>query len=420
MKKLFTIFAAVLLTASVYLPQRASAQAPQKMSYQAVIRNASNNLVTNQTVGMQISILRGSSSGTAVYVETQTPTTNANGLVNIEIGGGTVVSGTFAGINWSDSTYYIKTETDPTGGNSYSIVGTSQLLSVPYALSSKGLTLPFSNSAAYSTAPFSIENTGSSYYSIKGLSNIGYGIYGKTNATNAAGVYGIGTGSDYSSGVVGQTGEGTTPTLPGNTGLLGQSNANIGVAGMAVSGTGGYFSSTSGNALKTIGIIQLTGIGEAANRVLTSDATGIATWQDNSTKISAFQPVGCKNLASVTTSYQKIYDMGTVSKTSAETFLEINLQTTLYVATFLSGTTAAIFELRVDDAATTFGNATCLVKYPATFTRASITGVFDNLAAGSHTISLWVKSSNGNATDAYWDPGCFNSAGTNSVLVKEL
>ncbi|MBP7103287.1 MAG: hypothetical protein KBA86_08555, partial [Bacteroidales bacterium] len=61
------------------------------MSYQAVIRNSSNALVTNTQVGMQISILQGSASGTAVYVETQKPTTNANGLVSIEIGGGTVV-----------------------------------------------------------------------------------------------------------------------------------------------------------------------------------------------------------------------------------------------------------------------------------------------------------------------------------------
>ena len=96
-----------------------------------------NNLVTNQTVGTRISILQGSASGTAVYVETQTPTTNTNGLVTIDIGTGSVVTGTFSTIDWSSSTYYIKTETDPAGGTSYSITGTSQLLSVPYALYAK-------------------------------------------------------------------------------------------------------------------------------------------------------------------------------------------------------------------------------------------------------------------------------------------
>jgi len=131
MKKIITICAALIMTASVF------AQAPEKMSYQAVVRDGSNALVTSTAVGMQLSILQGSASGTAVYVETQTPTSNANGLVSVEIGSGTVVSGTFATIDWSNGPYFIKTETDPTGGTSYTITGTSQLLSVPYALHAK-------------------------------------------------------------------------------------------------------------------------------------------------------------------------------------------------------------------------------------------------------------------------------------------
>jgi hypothetical protein len=128
MKKLITLCTAFLMTASVF------AQSPNKMSYQAVIRNNSNALVTNSAVGMRISILQTSASGTAVYVETQTPTTNANGLASIEIGGGTVVSGNFSTIDWANGTYFVKTETDPSGSTNYSITGTSQLLSVPYAL----------------------------------------------------------------------------------------------------------------------------------------------------------------------------------------------------------------------------------------------------------------------------------------------
>ncbi len=131
MKKVFSILAAVLLTASVF------AQSPEKMSYQAVIRNSSEALVTNTTVGMQISILQGSASGTAVYVETQSPTTNANGLISIKIGDGTVQSGDFTNIEWANGPYFIKTETDPAGGTDYTITGTSQLLSVPYALHAK-------------------------------------------------------------------------------------------------------------------------------------------------------------------------------------------------------------------------------------------------------------------------------------------
>jgi hypothetical protein len=128
MKRLYTLLTVVLITGSVF------SQVPQKMSYQAVIRNSSNTLITSASVGMRISILQGSSTGMAVYVETQTLTTNANGLASLEIGSGTIVSGNFSTINWAVGPYFIKTATDPTGGTNYTITGTSELLSVPYAL----------------------------------------------------------------------------------------------------------------------------------------------------------------------------------------------------------------------------------------------------------------------------------------------
>ncbi|MGV7106718.1 hypothetical protein [Flavobacterium sp. U410] len=131
MKKIYILFTFLVLSLNAF------AQAPEKMSYQAVIRDASDALLTSTTVGMQISILQGSSSGTAVYVETQTPTTNANGLISIEVGSGSVVSGDFTAIDWSTGSYYIKSEIDPAGGTSYTITGASQLLSVPYALFAK-------------------------------------------------------------------------------------------------------------------------------------------------------------------------------------------------------------------------------------------------------------------------------------------
>ncbi|WP_244954745.1 hypothetical protein [Winogradskyella helgolandensis] len=138
MNKFLTLLAVLLLSANTF------AQAPEKMSYQAVVRDSGDNLVTNQAVGMQISILQGSTSGTAVYVETQAPTTNTNGLVSIEIGTGSVVSGDFSAIDWSTDSYFIKTETDPTGGTTYTITGTSELLSVPYALHAKTTSIPVS------------------------------------------------------------------------------------------------------------------------------------------------------------------------------------------------------------------------------------------------------------------------------------
>ena len=147
MKRLSAILMAVLFSSIIW------AQAPEKMSYQAVIRDANNDLVKDRLVGMRISILQGSTTGTVVYVETQAPTSNANGLVSIEIGSGET-NDAFTGIDWSNGPYFIKTDTDPTGGTNYTITGTSQLLSVPFALhaktaeSSKESDPEFSNSVA--------------------------------------------------------------------------------------------------------------------------------------------------------------------------------------------------------------------------------------------------------------------------------
>jgi hypothetical protein len=128
MNKIYSIAIGILLTASVF------AQAPSKMSYQAVIRNTSNALVTSTTVSMRINVLKGSLTGIIVYAETQKPITNANGLVSIEIGTGTAVTGNFATIDWANGPYFIKTETDTKGGTNYTIIGSNELLSVPYAL----------------------------------------------------------------------------------------------------------------------------------------------------------------------------------------------------------------------------------------------------------------------------------------------
>lgn len=127
MKFLLTLFAATLLSLSAF------AQAPLRFNYQAVIRNSNGALVANQQLGIRISILQSSATGTAVYVERQTPTTNANGLATLDIGGGTIVSGSLATVAWGQNSFFLKTETDPVGGTNYTITSTSQLLSVPFA-----------------------------------------------------------------------------------------------------------------------------------------------------------------------------------------------------------------------------------------------------------------------------------------------
>lgn len=203
-KKIFILFSFVFAGATLF------AQAPDKMSYQAVIRNASNTLITSSPVGMRISILQGSATGPAAYIETQTPTTNINGLVSIEIGSGTVVSGVFSSIDWSLGPYFIKTETDPTGGTTYTITGTSQLLSVPYAIHARtAANVPtnvsaFTNDAGYLTA----EVDGSTSNELQTISRTGLTVTlsnGGGSYNDSVNVYTAGTGINITGTVISST-----------------------------------------------------------------------------------------------------------------------------------------------------------------------------------------------------------------------
>ncbi|GHT64637.1 hypothetical protein AGMMS50239_22690 [Bacteroidia bacterium] len=129
MRRLTIILGALLLSAIGL-----HAQAPGYISYQAVVRDATSRVVENKPVGIQISILQGNETETVVYRESHSAETNANGVITLLIGNGTVKQGTFASIDWTTGVYFVKTEIDPTGGSTYSVTSTTQLLSVPYAL----------------------------------------------------------------------------------------------------------------------------------------------------------------------------------------------------------------------------------------------------------------------------------------------
>lgn len=132
MKKLLTIFS-LLLTFIC-----SNAQVPQALNYQAVARTADGVLIPAQSIGVRFTVLDGGVNGTVVYTETQQTTTNSYGLFTLAIGKGTAVTGTFAGINWASGTdKFLKVEIAPSGGGNYQLQGTSQLLSVPYALYSE-------------------------------------------------------------------------------------------------------------------------------------------------------------------------------------------------------------------------------------------------------------------------------------------
>jgi hypothetical protein len=267
-----------------------SAQAPLKMSYQCVIRSSSGQLISNSPVGIQISILQGSAAGTALYVEQHTGNTNANGLLSLEIGAGINVSGSMTGIDWSSGSFYIKTETDPTGGNNYSIVGTSQLLSVPFALYAanggipgpqgiQGATGPQGATGAQgpagpqgATGPQGPAGTSGSYTAGSGISitgnsistsNLAGDVTGATSATTVARLQGrnVATTAPASGEVLKWNGSAWTPATDA-TGTSGSSGTVTSVA----SGTG-----------LTGGPITASGTLSLANTAVTAGTYGSAT-----------------------------------------------------------------------------------------------------------------------------------------------
>ncbi|MDP4811696.1 MAG: hypothetical protein NWR65_11200, partial [Saprospiraceae bacterium] len=118
----------------VFFPVFAISQVPQKINFQSVLRNTTGEVVSNSSVSLRISILSGTITGTSIYSETHTKTTDAGGLMSLQIGSGTVLSGVFGDINWGSSAHFIKLEADFSGGSNFVVLGTQELMSVPYAL----------------------------------------------------------------------------------------------------------------------------------------------------------------------------------------------------------------------------------------------------------------------------------------------
>ena len=184
MRNLYTLLILLFLSLSIY------AQSPEKMSYQAVVRDANNTLLANKTIGMQISIIQSTISGTAVYTESHSVDANSNGLVSLEIGTGSTL-GNFSLIDWSAGPYFIKTETDPTGGSNYTIIGTSQLMSVPFALYAKTSRSSQNNANVIETNANDILNNANDIaINASNITNITDDINSNTNdiANNAANI----------------------------------------------------------------------------------------------------------------------------------------------------------------------------------------------------------------------------------------
>jgi uncharacterized protein (TIGR02145 family) len=124
-------FYAILCLAIASLTQL-QAQAPQGFNYQATVRNSSGDLIINTNVYFKFNVIQGSQTAVPIFTETHYVPTDDLGQVNLVIGQGTANTGTFSELDWSLGSYYLGIELDT--GNGYVAMGTTQLLSVPYAL----------------------------------------------------------------------------------------------------------------------------------------------------------------------------------------------------------------------------------------------------------------------------------------------
>ena len=256
MRKLYTILIVLLVTASTF------AQAPEKMSYQAVVRDGGNTLLANEEVGIRISILQTTITGASVYTETHSVTTNLNGLVSLEIGTGNT-SDIFATTDWSAGPYFIKTEIDQSGGSSYTITGASQIMSVPFALyanTSGGSETNATNIANNTTAITA--NTAKVGYTDALVS---------ANTAVAANTAKDGITTAQANAITANTAktvaaEELTGTSLNST-VVGSSLTSVGIlTGLTVTGT------------TETGLVKITGGTPGLGKVLTSDAVGMAIW----------------------------------------------------------------------------------------------------------------------------------------------
>lgn len=133
MKKFFLVLVLTIVILIV-IGISGFAQIPKSFKYQAIARGSDGTSIVNQDIGIRLSILSGSTEGDVVYSETHTPTSNNFGLITLEIGNGTSESGNISAIDWKTETFFLQIEIDVNGGNDYMLMGTSQMLSVPYAL----------------------------------------------------------------------------------------------------------------------------------------------------------------------------------------------------------------------------------------------------------------------------------------------
>ena len=269
------------LAAGLFLFSFAEAQVPQKINYQAVARDASGNVIASKNISVKFTVRDGSATGAVVYSESQQLATNAFGVFSTAIGGGTVITGTMGTINWGSGDKYLQVEFDPNGGNSYTDMGATQLLSVPFALYSANGT-PGPQGPAGPQGP---QGPAGAAGAAGATGPQGpQGPQGATGPQGPAGPTGA-TGPQGPQGATGPQGPAGSGTLSGTTNVILKCTSSTAAGNSNITDNGttvgiNQSSPSSLAALDVNGQVRIAGGSPGKGKVLQADSVGLASWQD--------------------------------------------------------------------------------------------------------------------------------------------
>jgi hypothetical protein len=350
---------ALLVLALSFHAAISNAQAPSRFNYQGIARNASGTPLANKPLSLRISVHDGVATGTIVYQETQSITTNAYGLYNIAIGGGTVVTGSLASVAWGTGNKFIQVELDPAGGTAYVDLGASQLLSVPYALhaassaSSTAPTLTLTGNVLSAggnsvTLPSYTAGTG---ISISGgaisVNNLSGDVTGAPNATTVTKLQNIGisTTTPASGQVLKYNGATWAPAADNDAQTLSISGGTLSVSG------GNSVTLPSGAAYTAGNGISISG----TNVISTSNLAGDVTGATNANTVTKIQGIA---VSSSTPSSGQVLVYNGTSWIFGNPASSVSLSgTTNYVTKFTSGSTVGNSLLQDDGTSVSIGAA---------------------------------------------------------------